>query len=1080
MAFKRIASNLKLSQDAKILNENEEPIINSDGTILTSEITVTNLAGDTSKVLFKSLSIQGSVKDTSIQTPLNSTGVLSNAGFRADDFVLTLGSGSTGDTGFETGKTQVVFNDSDNISNTGGVVMKVADASGVKKTFKLDMLDKVELLEDSILEMKSTDTVKLLSDKLEIVQIIENADTLDKLQIKGEHGGNRIFQGIGERTRISEANIIASNNDIILSQFDKLELLGTNSKEDILTLYISGDTGNTVTTIKSQGAGQTACKANCLEQAAINGWGLNSPERLACLSECDKVKGGKRRKMITNDNGILNAQSDKLEYLGTNKVNDIFTLYMSGGTGNTVTETKSMVGNSYEQCMNDNCAQYGVNSSEYQSCRTSCQNMGAAWKKKKRSVDGGNTMWSDNLQFLAADKVEVYDTLYMSGDTGSTVTTVKSQGFGCVDFCTANYGTDTESQDYKDCITNCTGPNVASVNTKMGNFIGNGVYGDSLEVINSDNLEVYNVLRISGDTGSTVTTIKSQGAGQTACENACYDIPYASTQEVLNCVANCKPGVGWKDKKRSVNGGDIVQSDTFGLISADGIREDVVLYMSGGTGNTVTTVKSQNSAYADCIIDNCSQYGVNSSEYDACRTSCQNMGAGWKDRRKRTTDGGNTMWSDNLQFLAADNVEVYNTLRISGDTGTTVTTIKSQGGEDNCDNICGNIHEDINSDGYNGCVRRCKRGSVSNSKKILGSTDGLTGVRSDKVNIVESDSLYDAIKLYMSGDTGTTVTTVKSQGGGLADCQAACIGNGTPGDVFACQRICARTSVTATKVNSGNFDSDVVYSNEVEILNADSFDVYNVLRISGDTGSTVTTEKSISGNGDRAIRVWLARRKLGAIDASVQVTEDFGADSFNIINKIYLSGDTGSTITETKSIQSGCVDCMIPMGRGQRELINDNSGNDFWEIVKGVGVSEVYGITYSSTTGTVETIISTVAETELHNKSLKITDSLVSVPALKINTIAGGASVANLAITSDGTVISGTSGCNVCKYVESFLFTGDTVSTITHNLGNEDVQVQLKDSTGNLIIPNSVNNYTTNTVDIGVSITGTYRIIILG
>jgi type 1 fimbria pilin len=66
------------------------------------------------------------------------------------------------------------------------------------------------------------------------------------------------------------------------------------------------------------------------------------------------------------------------------------------------------------------------------------------------------------------------------------------------------------------------------------------------------------------------------------------------------------------------------------------------------------------------------------------------------------------------------------------------------------------------------------------------------------------------------------------------------------------------------------------------------------------------------------------------------------------------------------------------------------------------------------------------------------------------------------------------------KYVESFAFTAATTSTITHNLGSEDVLVQLKDSTGELIIPNTVNNYTTNSVDINVSSTETMRVIIIG
>jgi hypothetical protein len=66
------------------------------------------------------------------------------------------------------------------------------------------------------------------------------------------------------------------------------------------------------------------------------------------------------------------------------------------------------------------------------------------------------------------------------------------------------------------------------------------------------------------------------------------------------------------------------------------------------------------------------------------------------------------------------------------------------------------------------------------------------------------------------------------------------------------------------------------------------------------------------------------------------------------------------------------------------------------------------------------------------------------------------------------------------KYSASIPFTGGTAQTVTHNLNDGDVIVQLKDSTGKLIIPDEVDNYTLNTVDIRVSSTETYRVIIIG
>jgi hypothetical protein len=110
------------------------------------------------------------------------------------------------------------------------------------------------------------------------------------------------------------------------------------------------------------------------------------------------------------------------------------------------------------------------------------------------------------------------------------------------------------------------------------------------------------------------------------------------------------------------------------------------------------------------------------------------------------------------------------------------------------------------------------------------------------------------------------------------------------------------------------------------------------------------------------------------------------------------------------------------------------------------------------------------------------TNDTVYVPNLNISTVGVGVSVGNLGIDTNGNVVTGTTGGGgtTGKYVESFNFTGSTTSTITHNLGDEDVMVQVKDATGALITPNTVNNYTTNSVDINVSSTETMRVIIIG
>lgn len=66
------------------------------------------------------------------------------------------------------------------------------------------------------------------------------------------------------------------------------------------------------------------------------------------------------------------------------------------------------------------------------------------------------------------------------------------------------------------------------------------------------------------------------------------------------------------------------------------------------------------------------------------------------------------------------------------------------------------------------------------------------------------------------------------------------------------------------------------------------------------------------------------------------------------------------------------------------------------------------------------------------------------------------------------------------KYAANVPMTGGTVETVTHSLGTTDITVQVKDSSGTLIIPDVVDNYQTNSVDINVSVTDTYRVIIIG
>jgi hypothetical protein len=87
-----------------------------------------------------------------------------------------------------------------------------------------------------------------------------------------------------------------------------------------------------------------------------------------------------------------------------------------------------------------------------------------------------------------------------------------------------------------------------------------------------------------------------------------------------------------------------------------------------------------------------------------------------------------------------------------------------------------------------------------------------------------------------------------------------------------------------------------------------------------------------------------------------------------------------------------------------------------------------------------------------------------------------GTAAYTLAVDASGNVIEvAASGSG---YAADITLVANTTLTVTHSLGSTDIIVQLKDSTGELITVDTVDNYTANTVDITSSIAGTYRIII--
>jgi len=78
------------------------------------------------------------------------------------------------------------------------------------------------------------------------------------------------------------------------------------------------------------------------------------------------------------------------------------------------------------------------------------------------------------------------------------------------------------------------------------------------------------------------------------------------------------------------------------------------------------------------------------------------------------------------------------------------------------------------------------------------------------------------------------------------------------------------------------------------------------------------------------------------------------------------------------------------------------------------------------------------------------------------------------------TNLSSVSSGGAKKYVNVHTLTKGNTETITHNLDEEDVIVQLLSESGEMVIPERVSNYLSNSVDIDVSVTSNYKIIIMG
>ncbi len=283
--------------------------------------------------------------------------------------------------------------------------------------------------------------------------------------------------------------------------------------------------------------------------------------------------------------------------------------------------------------------------------------------------------------------------------------------------------------------------------------------------------------------------------------------------------------------------------------------------------------------------------------------------------------------------------------------------------------------------------------------------------------------------------------------------------------------------------------------------------------------SSVERSVIIGGNSITATTndtVYVDRLNLKTLGTGTSVN-NLGIDSNGFVVSGLTSTDTNFantdlTFTGGRTHELNGWDLVI--GEGTSQTIGMFNGfatqitfdNSIWEIANNYqdfGVSGITSLSLLSTEAvfnnnginynfrvegdTDQNLLFTKASTDrvgvgtnLPTEKLHVSGNTKISGTLNVGTLGTGTSVNNLGIDSNGFVVSGLTSSGSLKYTASIPFTGGTVQTITHNLSDADVIVQLKDSTGKLIIPDEINNYTSNTVDIKVSSTETYRVIIIG
>ncbi len=256
------------------------------------------------------------------------------------------------------------------------------------------------------------------------------------------------------------------------------------------------------------------------------------------------------------------------------------------------------------------------------------------------------------------------------------------------------------------------------------------------------------------------------------------------------------------------------------------------------------------------------------------------------------------------------------------------------------------------------------------------------------------------------------------------------------------------------------------------------------------TGGKITHNVNVltKGNGGGIYNNQNTGGEINIIGDVRTDSQAFQLTSSNTIdNKLFYRGNiiSGGILTPTRGldIDAGTVrlDGSLDGSNGLVNGIEVNSSADLTIgsfIIEGVNTESVIG------TGSINILNDLYIDKPL-STGITVTGHYIftgttHTQRLNIGIVGSGTAVTLLARDANGMVVSGETGGSTNKYAESIAFTGGTKQTITHNLNTEDVQVQLKDSTGTRIIEDIADTYTSNTVDIEVSITGTYRVIIIG